>query len=195
MKTVDELRIAIVKEFSSKWELNDSGHRIEHFSEVEKCGLLINDRLGLGYDPKLIMLVSYFHDLFAWSRENHHVMSGFWIETSKHPVLEGLSYNQIQLVADACREHRASYKGVYSHEFSMLMSAADRGLPGRVEAMLDRAIRYRMDRGLDAGNERKSAIEHLKEKFGSKGYARYPSLYEAAFKEDLELQRKAIDAL
>lgn len=194
---LDQLRDAIIEEFSSQWQLNDRGHRIEHFRAVEKCGNFINEKLGLGYDPKLIMLVAFFHDMFSFNqcRENHQLLSGLWIETSKHPTLEGLSPEEITLVANACREHRASFKGEYSHEFSMLMASADRGFPGKVEGMLERAILYRVDRGADEVSAREGAIAHLKEKFGSQGYAKYPKIYTMAFGDELENQRKLIDRM
>jgi hypothetical protein len=192
---VNQLRQTIIEQFSPRWELNDRGHRIEHFDAVEKCGLYINEQSGLGFDPKLILMFAYFHDLFTWDRGKHHLLSGFWIETSDHPILDCLDDLERKWVADACREHRASYKGEYSREFSELAASADRGFPGKVDGMLQRAILYRVDRGFSEEDARVGAIEHLKEKFGSTGYAKYPGLYEKVFGDVLEKQRKEVDSL
>lgn len=192
---LDPLRDAIIKEFSPHWELNDRGHRIEHFQTVESCGLVINLKLKLGFDPKLILLMAFFHDLFSWHRSNHHLMSGHWVETSEHPVFKGLSPVELKMVADACREHRATYNGEYSHDFSKLMASADRGFPGNVDTMLKRAFFYRVDRGVPEDEAYVGAIEHLKEKFGSTGYGKYPDFYSLAFGDVLDLQRKLIDKL
>jgi hypothetical protein len=39
------------------------------------------------------------------------------------------------------------------------------------------------------------SIQHIKEKFGTGGYARYPKLYLDAFNDELAEQRKEIDNL
>lgn len=192
---VHQLRRRIVNEFGSLYRKNDRGHRESHFQAVERVGGYINEKMGLGYDPKLIMLVAYLHDLFAWSRPNHHLMAGLWVESSNHPVLEGLSLAEVKLVADACREHRASYEGQYSSEFSELMACADRGWPGKVSNMVNRAVGYRLDRGCAREEALLGAITHVKEKFGSSGYARYPGMYTRVFEKELARQRQVVDAL
>lgn len=193
---LDSLRQAIKMKFSPMWQLNDPAHREEHFAEVEKWGNYINDKLGLGYDPKLILFVAWFHDLFTWDRDNHHLMSAHWIETTTDLLITAnLDPEETKLVANACREHRASYKGEYSHEFCELMACADRGVPGDVTGMLSRAMDYRLHRGIDMCLAMRGAVEHMKEKFGSQGYARYPEMYIRAFGDELSEQRRVIDAL
>jgi hypothetical protein len=190
-----ERREMIVVDFSAHWQLNDSAHRFAHFAEVEKCGRYINEKLGLHFDPKLILLVAWFHDLFSWTRENHHILSADFVLTSQHPVFADLTDHERQLVSDGCREHRASFKGKYSGIFSQLMSCADRGYPGDVPSMLQRAVQYRQDRGEPEVGIREGAVAHLKEKYGTGGYAAYPLMYEQAFAGELEKQRKIIDSL
>ncbi len=76
MNQLDTMRERIILDFTPAYQLNDEAHRVKHFSNVEKCGNEINQRLGLGFDSRLILLVAFFHDMFAWSRINHHDMSG-----------------------------------------------------------------------------------------------------------------------
>lgn len=193
---LNELRESIVTEFTPHWALNDRAHRIEHFLAVERAGNLINDKLRLDHDPKLIMLVAFFHDLFAWTRFNHELLSYEYVSTTNHPIFMALDIPERQLVAEACREHRASYKGDYSHQFSLMMSSADRGEPGDIDGILQRSYHYHLD-NLKLGVEeaRKGCIAHMKHKSGTGGYAAYPHLYEQAFGDRLDKQRKAIDAL
>lgn len=191
------LRKEIKEKFQDAWKLNDKGHQEEHYENVFQCGLAINDSLGGRYDPKLIMLAAYFIDLFAWSRVNHHELSHLWVSTTDHPIIGTLSKNNRYLVSIACLQHRASFKGHFSHEFAELISAADREFPGDVDHMLQRAIDYRLkwNPEMSAGQRRDEAIKHLKDKFGYKGYSRYPSMYNNAFKGELEKQRELIEAL
>lgn len=194
---VNDLRSRISAEFEKHWELNDGAHRRKHFAEVEACGRLINRRLELGYSHKLILFVAYFHDLFAWSRNIHERMSFDYVTGTDNKLFDVLFPEERELVALACLEHRASFKGEYSNQFSAMMASADRGLPGNVEAMVERSVRYHYD-ALKVNNQveaRVRAVKHIKEKFGTGGYARYPELYLKAFGPELEKQRKEIDAL
>lgn len=195
---IEELKESIIWNFSTHWELNDKAHQKAHFEEVFQCGLIINGRLNLGFDQKLILFGAYFHDLFAWSRLNHHVLSSEFIENTDHPfILEHLNKEQRVLVASGCREHRASYTGAFSNAFSELINAADRGIPGHVEEMISRSHLYWMKTfpDLSKSERRVGVISHIKEKFGSDGYARYPKLYERVFGTELTMQRLAIDNL
>ncbi|MNE13589.1 hypothetical protein D3C80_1064300 [compost metagenome] len=145
MSTVSEMREHLIGKMGFVYRCNDLAHQIGHFNAVEVCGNEINNRLKLGYDPKMIMLVAYLHDMFAWSRVNHHIMSWQYVLTSDMDLLCTLTGPERKLVAYGCKEHRASFGGKFTSAFSELMNSADRELPGNVPAMLERAIQYRVD--------------------------------------------------
>jgi len=184
-----------VQDFSKAWEVNDEAHRFKHFSQVEMCGNEINNRLGLGHEPVLILFSAFFHDMFAWSRFNHHLLSAEWIMTTDYDLIDTLTEHQRELVAAGCREHRASGKDPFTCQFAELMCAADRELPGNIPAMLERAIQYRMGQGNSFDASIGPSIKHIKEKFGDGGYARYPKLYLDAFGDELKAQREEIKNL
>ena len=191
--SVDELRRKIVAEFSQLWQYNDAAHGFEHFLNVELCAMDINEKLQLGHDPKLILLTAFFHDLFVWSRHNHHEMSSLWIRTAKHSVLDDLTPIEREVVADACMEHRASFRGQFSREFSELINAADREQPD-VHKIVHRAMAC--NRGNCSRDEHvRLSVAHVKDKYGTGGYARYPELYLRAYGEELEDMRRQVDAL
>lgn len=193
---LDSMRGSIITEFTHRWELNDRAHRIEHFQDVERCGNHINDKLGLGFDPKLIMLVAFFHDMFAWSRFNHERLSGEWVATTDHPIICALTQEERTLVSLGCAEHRASFKGTYSNDFTEMMSSADRGFPMELEAMIQRSALYHEDVfGFGPEQARIAAIAHMKDKYTLSGYARYPSIYRQVFGNVLAEKDKAINAL
>lgn len=190
-----ERKQLICNDFSKHWELNDRAHRDEHFIAVERCGNWINTVKGYDFDPKLIMLAAWFHDLFAWERVSHHTLSAEFVLVTKHDAFKDLTTNQRVMVSQACREHRASYKGDYSSTFSAMISAADRGFPGDVEEMVNRAVLYRMHLGQGLDEATDGAVEHIKEKYGTGGYAAYPPMYMELFGAELAKQRAYIDAL
>ena len=192
---LDKLRDQVVADFTKAWAVNDSAHQIGHFSNVEECGNVINDALGLGYDPKLIMLVAHFHDMYAWDRGNHHLMSAHWVGTTDYKMIVELDPHDRYLVQLGCKHHRASFKGNFISKFDELMNAADREIPGNVDAMLERAIQYRIGKGSTREKAILPAIEHIREKFGDSGYARYPQMYLDVFADQLAEQRRAINNL
>ena len=193
---VDLARYHIIEDFSRRWELNDGAHRIGHFAEVEAVGNHINDTLKLGFDPMLIMLVAYFHDMYAYDRYNHHLMSGEWVRTTDYLPIVALNPEERIMVAAGCREHRASGNQPFTCDFAELMCSADRGFPTtNVETLLSRAIQCRLAKGDSQEAARVGAIIHMKEKFGSQGYARYPRFYEQTFSEQLLLQRQMVDQM
>lgn len=193
------IRKDFINAFSPAWELNDGAHRVEHFDGVALAGLHINRVLGLGYPERMILMVAYLHDLFAWSRENHHMLSQEFVKGTCHPLIGHYTKTAEEriLVAKACGEHRASFKGLFSSPFSELMNSADKEHPKSLDSMIQRAMSYHMDRnpGSTFKEARRVSELHMKEKFGRNGYARYPNMYKEAFGKELEEIWKQIDLI
>ena len=198
MSDVD-LISAIQHDFQRNWQLNDEGHREPHFNDVYKTGLTIVERVGeqASISWRDILMVAYFHDLFAWSRNNHHLMSKAWILTTTHPIVETLYPDAVSRnrIANACGEHRASYSGEFSTLLSEVMSSADRGIPGQLDKSIERSIAYNLHHGVPQKNVEAVAISHIKERYGRTGYARYPVLYKNVFAVELEQFWNDIDQL
>ena len=191
----EEIRKEIIRDYSHLWELNDEGHRVEHFDAVYRCGIYLNDRLGGKYSQAVILMAAFFHDMFAWSRKNHHEMSATWISTTDFPIMRHFTPDERFLIAIGCEEHRASRKTPFTHEFGELISSADRGFPASAQELLARALRSRSKTGEDDLTKRVRAVAHLKEKYGVDGYARLPDMYREAFAEELKVQAQEVMAL
>jgi hypothetical protein len=192
---IDEMREKVIKDFSAHWGLNDPAHRIEHFSEVERCGHHINEVLDLGEKPKLIMLAAYFHDLFAWTRVNHEILSCEFVTSSDYSVFNDLLKIERTSVAIACLHHRASFKGTFTWKLDALINSADRMFPSEnIDGLIHRSLVCSIH---NVGRYKavNATYEHVKEKFGSTGYARYPEMYVEVFKEELKQQQLRVDNL
>lgn len=196
---VERMRTAIRKRYKEKeWKECDAAHQEDHFAEVFKTAIYINKMQALNYPIKMLLFAAYYHDLFStvqW-RDKHHEMAYNFIANGECEILTShLTEMERQHVAQAALEHRASFKGEYTTEFAELFASADRGLPSSVDRLLVRAIKYRKDHDVTDGDHRTSAIEHVKEKYGTGGYARYPELYLKTFSKELEQLRKEVDGL
>lgn len=182
--------------FSHVYNVNDEAHRSEHFSAVESLGLELNREMKLGIDERLITAVAWLHDMFAWSRYNHHELAMYWVGTTDHPLLEQFTPQEIDDIADACFTHRASYKGEFNTVLGELMSAADRGRPGDLRAEVWRGYNYiKTNPGLNAVDAIEQTVKHQEEKYGRDGYARYPDLYKEYFKNLMEAKHREIERL
>lgn len=196
------LRDELMADFKGQYAINDPAHREKHFMEVEAAGLKIVDRLGsgAGISEEMVILFAWLHDLFSWSRINHHQMSAAWVRTTNYRHVAHLSAGARERLARACEEHRASYKGGYSSLFSQAMAAADRGIPrvDGIEAAIERSFQYHMagmgdKKDVSQQEAREIAVAHIKHKYGSNGYARWPELTKELFGEELKAYQEAID--
>ena len=185
------------EEFKSLYATTDRAHGVDHFERVFKCGIVLNNSLPskARFDEELIFTVAYTHDIFTGvCRKNHHTLAGEYVRNNAQLFFRQFNPMEIKLIAGACEQHRASFKGEFSNLFCELMNSADRELPVSAREILDRAIMYREDHFPHETKEQVLAesIQHLKDKFGHGGYARYPNLYERIFKKELDLIRDEI---
>lgn len=182
------------KHFKHHYVLNDAAHREQHFQEVQGTALQLNRKLGLGVDEVLIAIVAWTHDLFAWDRTNHHTLAAHWVRVTDFWVIQLLDDEERELVAQACAEHRASYKGEFTSMLSEVISSADRGFAS-VREILQRAYDYRQGEDESPEVSLKESVEHLVEKFGRGGYARLPDLYRLFYAIELEQRYNDIERL
>ncbi len=201
MKLV-KFRKMLILEFMELYRYNDAAHQVNHFDSVYACGVAIRNMLNLPYRDELIMMAAFTHDLFAWFRDTHHEQSATFVNARMSDIFEAtLTEEEIGWLEHACREHRASYKGEFSCEFSELFNAADRELPYGVDALLERAMGFvDRDNPMAKGDDfdvrnRHRAVTHIYEKFGTKGYARYPDIYLKVFADELLEQRHEVDQM
>lgn len=188
-----KLRNTLLTDFSGYYALNDPGHRMMHFDDVYTTAVEICRRVEVEPNHELLIMAAFFHDMFAFSRVNHHILSATWVATTDYPLVAALSAEDRELLRTACLEHRASYKGEFSNSFSELVNGADRGIPVGPALLLARAVAFRDGDYSNTEKVRQDALAHIREKFGTNGYARYPEVYVRAFREELEEQKIAVD--
>ena len=170
--------------YESYYENGDEAHFIDHADDVCDLALHINKTC----DDKLVILASYIHDSFnATNRAMHNELAYEYVLKAEDKFLKELNKKELLDVAHAVLEHRASFKGEFYSPLSELISSADRGLPD-LDFIVVRSMKFNKE------NE-EGVHEHIKEKYGSNGYAKYPKVYQEIFREELMAFQKRADAL
>lgn len=168
--------------YKAYYENGDEAHLIDHADSMCNLALKINN----GLDEKLIILASYLHDMFnATNRPTHNKLAYEYVLKAEDKFLAKLSKDEVLMVAHAVLEHRASFKGVFYSGLSAIISSADRGLPD-LDATVIRSMKFNKANAEDV-------YAHIKDKYGSNGYAKYPDVYREIFREELEAFKKLAD--
>ena len=162
----------------------DEAHLIDHADSVCNLALKINKDL----DEKLIILVSYIHDMYnATNRKIHNELAYEYVLKAQDEFLKTLNQKALKELAHAVLEHRASFKGEFYSNLSALISSADRGEPNLEEVVI-RSMKFNGGNAVDV-------YEHIKDKYGSKGYAKYPEVYLEIFRDELEVFQHRADGI
>ena len=121
-------------------------------------------------NPSVLLAAAACHDLgLANGRERHHLDSGEIIRADER-LREWFTESEIETIAQAAEDHRASGKGDPRSIYGMIVAEADRVIEG--ETIIRRTIQFGFKHypGLDRAGHIARAVEHLNEKYGRGGY-------------------------
>lgn len=121
-------------------------------------------------DENMLLTAAACHDLgLVNGRDNHHMDSGVIIRND-HRLAQWFTPEQIEVIAQAAEDHRASGKGAPRSIYGMIVAEADRVIDG--ESIIRRTVQFgfRHYPGLDREGHIARAIDHLHEKYGRGGY-------------------------
>ena len=151
----------------------DSAHREDHALTVISQAMYLLDKMQEDFaevDREMLFVAAACHDLgLVNGRERHHHDSGEIIR-SNAKLKEWFSEEQIETIAQAAEDHRASGKSAPRSIYGMLVAEADRVIDG--ETIIRRTIQFGMNNypELDREGHIRRAVEHLQEKYGRGGY-------------------------
>lgn len=123
-------------------------------------------------DRAMLLTAAACHDLgLVNGRERHHLDSGLIIRQDQR-LREWFSEEQIEVIAQAAEDHRASGKGAPRSIYGMLIAEADRVIDQ--ETIIRRTIQFGLKHYPDLcrKGQLQRAGEHLVEKYGRGGYLR-----------------------
>ena len=121
-------------------------------------------------DENMLLAAAACHDLgLVNGRDNHHMDSGVIIRADGN-LRKWFSEDQIETIAQAAEDHRASGKVAPRSIYGMIVAEADRVIDG--ETIIRRTVQFGFKHYPELGREGHiaRAVEHLHEKYGRGGY-------------------------
>ena len=182
-----ELEQYIYNDITSRYADFDPAHREDHVLTVICQAMELLDRMpgwiagqkALGNDVSqwdvpvrrdILLAAAACHDLgLINGRENHHLDSGNIIREDPR-LREWFRSDEIETIAQAAEDHRASGKSAPRSIYGMLVAEADRVI--ETDTIIRRTIQFgfRHYPDLDREGHTERAIAHLREKYGRGGY-------------------------
>lgn len=168
-----ELQQYVEQEILPRYDHHDAAHRRDHAETVINQSLVIARQLnahGDSLDEDMVYAIAAYHDTgLCEGRERHHEASARIIRQDKE-LLRWFSEEQIEIMADAAEEHRASAKHAPRTIYGRIVAEADRVIVP--ETIIMRTIQYGLDHypTLDREAHYERTVQHLREKYGDGGY-------------------------
>lgn len=167
--TVNEsLREYIESEILPRYDKHDAAHRRDHADSVIARSMELAEKYGA--DADMAYTVAAFHDTgLCEGRETHHLVSGRIIREDSR-LGEWFDSEQIETIAQAAEDHRASGKNPPRSLYGMIVAEADRLIEPRT--VIRRTIQYGISHypDLDKESQFLRTIDHLNEKYAEGGY-------------------------
>lgn len=165
----------------------DAAHREDHAQTVIGQAMQLLERMthwiceakAAGQDVSewdmevrrdILLAAAACHDLgLVNGRDNHHMDSGKIIRADEK-LKEWFSDDEIETIAQAAEDHRASGKSAPRSIYGMLVAEADRVIDG--DTIIRRTIQFGFKHypDLDREGHIDRAVAHLREKYGRGGY-------------------------
>jgi uncharacterized protein len=165
-----ELEKYIYEEIVPRYREFDDAHKEDHALTVIEQALKLMEGSSTPVDRNILLTAAACHDLgLINGRDNHHTDSGKIIRSDLR-LREWFSEEEIELIAQAAEDHRASGKSAPRSIYGMIVAEADRVIDG--ETIIRRTVQFGFKHypELDRGGHMARAVSHLKEKYGRGGY-------------------------
>lgn len=158
----------VEEEIMPRYERFDKAHDRRHAFTVMSQSLQLAKNLDV--DMAMVYAIAAYHDLgLENGRENHHTRSAQIVRDDKR-LREFFTAKQIETMADAVEDHRASNKRPPRTIYGRIVAEADRLIDD--STIMTRTIQYGLANHPTLTKEEhvERAVLHIKEKYGKGGY-------------------------
>ena len=169
MRELEEIRDFIEREIVPRYDAFDAGHNRDHVHTV------ISQALSLAqYYPEvdacILLTAAAYHDLgLVNGREHHHTDSDRIVREDER-LRQWFSEDEINTIADAAEDHRASSDHEPRTIYGRIVAEADRIIDS--ETIVRRALQYGLKHNpeLDREGQYERLLDHMYEKYDYGGY-------------------------
>jgi len=158
----------VEREIIPRYRDFDAAHREDHARTVIAGSLSLAEHYDV--DRDMVFAAAAFHDTgLTEGRKMHHLASGRIIREDAR-LREWFSPEQIETIAQAAEDHRASSDHEPRSIYGCIVAEADRVIDG--ETIVRRTVQYGLDHypELDREGHWQRMLDHLKEKYDYGGY-------------------------
>ena len=185
------LRDYIEREILPQYDHFDKAHRRDHVQMVIDQSLELARHLDVDID--MVYAIAAYHDSgLCEGREHHHEVSAQIIRNDRN-LREWFTDEQIEVMAEAAEDHRASADHAPRSIYGRIVAEADRFI--EPSTIIERTIQYGLDHYPELSREQhyERMVAHLREKYGRDGYLQL-WFDHSPNAERLEQLRQMIDA-
>ena len=168
----------------------DKAHRRDHVRMVISQSMDLAAQMDV--DAEMVYVIAAYHDIgLCEGREHHHEVSARMLLADKE-LRKWFSEIQLQTMAEAVEDHRASSDHAPRSLYGRIVAEADRFIDP--DTIVRRTVQYGMEHypELDKEGHYGRMVQHLREKYGRGGYL-HLWFDHSPNAERLEALRKTID--
>ncbi|KWW26029.1 MAG: uncharacterized protein F082_292 [bacterium F082] len=158
----------VEQEILPRYEHFDAAHQRNHADEVIERSLALAKHYDV--DENMVYTIAVYHDTgLCEGRDTHHLVSGRIIREDKK-LRDWFTEDQIETMAQAAEDHRASSGHEPRSIYGKIVAEADRLISP--EKVIRRTIQFTQDHFPDYDKEQQFQRfrEHLMEKYSDTGY-------------------------
>ena len=167
-KIIPELQVYVEKVIIPQYDHFDKAHQRDHVEMVIRQSLQLARQLGA--DQNMAYTIAAFHDTgLCEGRERHHLVSAEIIRADKM-LPTWFCREQIETMAQAAEDHRASARQEPRTLYGRIIAEADRCIEPLT--VIQRTIQFGLHHYPELSREEhfQRMMTHLREKYGRGGY-------------------------
>lgn len=148
----------------------DAAHQRNHVDMVIEQSITLAFELNV--DMNMVYTIAAYHDVgLTVDRKTHHIVSGRIVREDMW-LRDWFSDDQIETMAQACEDHRASSDHEPRSIYGKIVAEADRFIDP--DTIILRTVQYGLANypELDKEGHWRSTLDHLHEKYAEGGYLR-----------------------
>ena len=160
----------IEQDILPRYERFDAAHQRNHAEEVIERSLALTEHYDV--DKDMVYAIAAYHDTgLCEGRDTHHLVSGRIIREDEK-LRRWFDENQIETMAQAAEDHRASSGHEPRSIYGKIVAEADRLITP--EKVIRRTVQFGLDHHpeLDKEGQYQRFKAHLLEKYSDRGYLR-----------------------